>query len=164
MPHNLPHTIIRSGSFVFNRRVPRAVQADFGCEYVRIKLGRDEHKAGMLAEKLTKKLDQLWNSPVVRPMNPEKLLNAVTPRIITLNRAVEIYLHNKSKGKGQSFEKDTRVAERVMVSVAGNKDIKEYDRDDARAVLGALRDTGVKTSHHQKKGEHPEGNLRTHLH
>ena len=52
--HNLPHTIIRSGSFVFNRRVPRAVQADFGCEYVRIKLGRDEHKAGMLAEKLTR--------------------------------------------------------------------------------------------------------------
>ncbi|MFK7945796.1 MAG: hypothetical protein AB8B85_23195 [Paracoccaceae bacterium] len=79
MSHNLPHTIIRSGSFVFNGRVPKSIKAGFGCEQVRIKLGKDEHKTGVLAEKLTMKLDQLWGSPIVRPMNPERLLEVVTP-------------------------------------------------------------------------------------
>ena len=35
MSHILPRTILRSGSFVFNRRVPKAVVQDFGQEVVR---------------------------------------------------------------------------------------------------------------------------------
>lgn len=48
MPHNLPYMINRNGSFVFDRRVTKDRQADFGQSVVRLDLGRDESGAPYL--------------------------------------------------------------------------------------------------------------------
>ena len=145
MSHNLSHTIIRSGSFVFNRRVPKAIQSDFGAEVVRIRLGRDEQQAKLLAERLTTKLDQIWASPIVRPVEVSRLLANAKPRLVTFNDAVEMYLANRGAGRGEEFEKVVRIGQRVFLDAAGNKEMTQYDRDDARAMLRVLQETGVKT-------------------
>lgn len=46
MSHNLKHTIIRSGAYVFNRRVPKRARESFGKEAVRVSLGTDESGPG----------------------------------------------------------------------------------------------------------------------
>lgn len=145
MSHNLPHTILRSGSFVFNQRVPRAVVPDFGQEVVRLRLGRDLDQARVLAERLTQRLDEIWASPVVQPLEPARVLDSISPKILTLSEAVELYLEHKRGGKGQSFEKDTRVAQRLLSAVAGNRDIKSYAREDAQAVVYEAETSGAKT-------------------
>ena len=52
MSHDLPQTISRCGSYVFNR-VPKAVQSDFRPRVVRVKLGRDQEQASLLAHRVT---------------------------------------------------------------------------------------------------------------
>ena len=79
MSHSPTHTIIRNGSFVFNRRAPRAIQSDFGTAVARFDLGRDRDKASTVAERLTRKLDEIWDSPVVRPIEVSHLVPSVTP-------------------------------------------------------------------------------------
>ena len=86
--HKPSHIIIRNGSFVFNRRVPKALQPGFGSQFVRAHLGRNQDKAEMLASKLTKKLDEIWSSPSVQPINVSHLLTSITPKVITLDDAV----------------------------------------------------------------------------
>lgn len=39
MSHNLSHTIFRSDSYYYNRRVPERVRDAFGMSAVRVKLG-----------------------------------------------------------------------------------------------------------------------------
>lgn len=145
MSHNLPNTILRSGSYVFNRRVPKAVQADFGAEVVRVKLGRDQEQASLLAQRLTEKLDQIWSSPCVRPVDVKHLLSTIAPKAVTLSEAVDRYLEHRGANRGPGFEKVVRIAERALVRIAGNKDVKLYDREDARAFLRQLSDGGAKT-------------------
>ena len=146
MSHNLPHTILRSGSFVFNRRVPRAVVQDFGQEVVRVKLGKDQDQAKVLAERLTQRLDEIWASPKVLPVEITHILDAVAPRVVTLDDAVETYLINKGQGRDQNFEKVVRLAHRMMINAAGNRDINSYTRDDARAFVRSLQASEVKTA------------------
>ncbi|MGR3716375.1 MAG: DUF6538 domain-containing protein [Thermohalobaculum sp.] len=67
--HNRSHIIVRNGSFVFNRRVPKAVQSGFGSQFVRVRLGQNQDRAELLASKLTKKLDEIWASPSVQPLD-----------------------------------------------------------------------------------------------
>ncbi len=145
MSHNLPHIIIRNGSFVFNRRVPKAVQVGFGSQFVRAHLGQNQDKAELLASKLTKKLDEIWASPSVQPIDVSHLLTSITPKVITLDDAVDAYLLHRGTGRGAEFEKVVRIAQRRMIEVAGNKDVKLYDRDDARALIRYLEANGAKT-------------------
>lgn len=146
MQHNMPHTILRSGSFVFNRRVPRAVQADFGAEFVRVRLGRNHEHAMLLAERLTQKLDEIWSSPSVRPVEVPQLLKGIAPGVLTFEQAVERYLDHRRAGRAPGFEKVVRIAQRGLVQVAGNKDIRLYDREDARAFVARLAGGRVKTA------------------
>ena len=146
MSHNLPHTILRSGSFVFNRRVPRAVVQDFGQEVVRVRLGRNYDQARVLAKRLTQRLDEIWASPKVCPVEVGHILESVKPIVVTLDDAVETYLANKGQGRDKNFEKVVRLAQRMMVTAAGNREIESYTREDARAFVRSLQATSVKTS------------------
>jgi len=107
--HNSSHIIIRNGSFVFNRRVPKADQAGFGSQFVRAHLGRDQDKAEMLASRLTKKLDEIWASPSVQPIDVSHLLMSITPKVITFDFAVDAYLLHRGTGRGAEFQKVVRM-------------------------------------------------------
>jgi hypothetical protein len=67
------------------------------------------------------------------------LVASITPKAITLEDAVGAYLDQRGRGKGSGFADMSRLAEGIFVSVAGNKDIKLYDRNDARAFGEELK-------------------------
>ena len=77
MSHNLSHTILRSGSYFYNRRVPERVRDGFGMGAVRIKLGRDEDEVEELASHLTAALDKLWSVEDVRPVDLSHLVKSL---------------------------------------------------------------------------------------
>ena len=83
-------------------------------QVVRVRLGRDEDKAALLAGKLTRKLDDIWASPVVRPLDVPTLLSSVTPRVLTFDDAVELYLENRRAGRGADFVKVVRIRQGVV--------------------------------------------------
>ena len=145
MSHNPSHIIIRNGSFVFNRRVPKAAQPGFGSQFVRVRLGQNQGKAEVLASKLTKKLDAIWASPSIQPLDVSHLLTSITPQVITFDDAVDAYLLHRGTGRGAEFQKVVRIAQRRMIEAAGNKDVKHYDRDDARSLIKHLEADGAKT-------------------
>lgn len=141
MGHNLVHTILRNGTFYYNRRVPSCAVAPFGREVVKVRLSNDYDEAKELSELLTDKLNELWKSPVIQPVNPRELIAATRPRILDLLSCTELYLDGRS-----ICERPVRLAAQALAKVAGNKSISDYDRTDARAVVGALRNKGNKSA------------------
>ncbi|MEL6478967.1 MAG: DUF6538 domain-containing protein [Pseudomonadota bacterium] len=145
MAHKPPHTIIRNGSFVFNRRVPERVVQDFGSSAVRISLGSDEQEAFELAKALSEKLDHIWGSPKVRPVAVAHLLAALKPKVTTIDDALGLYLQDRGAGKGDQFAAMARIACETLTRVAGCRDILSYQRQDARAFIQDLATGGAKT-------------------
>ncbi len=141
MAHNLTHTIQRNGTFLFNRRVPRAIAEQFSCAVVRISLGTDYDEAKQKSEALTAKLNDIWASSDVRPVSPQALLASVAPRTIDLLQCTELYLAERD-----IRVRPTELAVEALVRVSGNKDIRKYTRDDARALVASLQKKGCKSA------------------
>ena len=95
---------------------------------------------------MKEKLEEIWASPIVHPVDLEHLLSEVKPRVTTFLDAADRYLRDKKLGKSEGFEKHIRLAKTVVVSVTGNKDVTLYDRNDARAVLSFLKSGNMKTA------------------
>jgi integrase len=70
---------------------------------------------------------------------------SITPKVITFDDAVDAYLLHRGTGRGAEFKKIVRIAQRRMFEAAGNKDVKLYDRDDARALIRYLEGNGAKS-------------------
>jgi len=118
--HNPSHIIVRNGSFVFNRRVPKAAQFGFGSQVVRVRLGQNQDQAELLASKLTKKLDEIWASPSVQPLDLSHMLTSITPQLTTFDDAVDAYLLHRGTGRGAEFQKVVRITD-APARIAGHK-------------------------------------------
>lgn len=145
MSHKSSYLITRGGSLVYNRRVPKHAQDAFGCSFVRVSLGNNEGRARAIAESLTRKLDQIWASPSLKPVDVAALVAVAAPRVTTLSDARDRYLDERGRGKGQHFNKVSRLACDVLTRVAGDRDIATYNREDARAFVQHLAASGAKS-------------------
>ena len=145
MSHIPQYTMLRGGSLVYNRRVPKHAREGFGLNAVRITLGVDRELAGLVATRLTQNLDQLWASPSVYPVDIAELVSSLKPKTTTFGDALDTYIFDKSTGRARNFETLVRRFVSVVPEVAGNKLIADYDRDDARAVVRAMQSRGYKT-------------------
>ena len=96
MSHNLSHTILHSGSYYYNRRVPDRVKEAFGMSAVRLRLGRNEDEAGHLAIHLTETLNDLWNVEDVRPVDLSRLIKSVRPEQLDLLQCTDDYLSTRN--------------------------------------------------------------------
>jgi hypothetical protein len=54
---------------VFNRRVPKHAQIGFEKSFAHVNLGSELATASLIAERLTAKLDEIWTSPTVVPVD-----------------------------------------------------------------------------------------------
>lgn len=140
MSHNLSHTILRSGSYFYNRRVPERVRDGFGMGAVRIKLGRDEDEVEELASHLTAALDKLWSVEDVRPVDLSHLVKSLRKEPMDLLACCEDYLSSRS-----IQVKPVKLAIDAMIEVAGNKPVTGYTRADARTLVEHLFGKGNKT-------------------
>ncbi|MFN3259736.1 MAG: tyrosine recombinase XerC [Pikeienuella sp.] len=139
-PAAIRHTLQRNGSIYYNRRVPSHAVEAFG-EFVRVKLSRDEDEARETAERITESLNAIWKAETVRHgVDLAALVEASKPRSCTLAALTEGYL-----GLRRINPEPVRTAVRALLSVAGDKDIRDYTRHDARAFVAHLRGKGGTT-------------------
>ena len=88
MSHNPSHTLLRNGSFYYNRRVPNSLACAFGHRHIRLRLSRERDEAEALSKALSNRLEELWAADVVKPVELEALLKAVQPRQLELQQCL----------------------------------------------------------------------------
>jgi hypothetical protein len=141
MACNLRHTFRRGTTFYYNRRVPKGVDDAFGCSVVRLNLGCDPEKALQLSEALTDKLDELWSSPRVVPVDLNQLHLGLLPQRFDLLSCLDAYLEVRD-----ICEKPVRLAVRALTHVAGSKEITDYTRSEAKQLIQTLTKKGNKSA------------------
>lgn len=137
---SVPNTIQMHGSYYYNRRVPKHAVEAFGT-HVRICLSSYAEEATLLSEGLTERLNGIWSGGgAIQNVDLQMLLHSVRPRTLTLTDLVEEYLSFKNIDPTP-----VRQAVTTLLEVAGDKDISEYVRQDARAFIAALQHKGNST-------------------
>ena len=134
------NTILKHGSYYYNRRVPKQAVGAFGA-LVRIHLSSDAEEARCLSEGLTERLNSIWSGGnVPHGVDLHALLDAARPRSFTLTELAEEYLSFKNIDAAP-----LRLAVSSLVAAAGDKSIADYDRQDARAFVSTLQKKGNST-------------------
>lgn len=138
-PSSIPHTVIRGSTYYFQMRVPKQHQPIYG-QSIRMRLSECENEARSLADHLSQVLKQAWQSNTTVKVCIEQAVRSVRPAKITFAAIAEEYITTR-----QVDHKSSTVAIRALLTVAGDRTIESYKRDDARALLAHLQSIGNKT-------------------
>lgn len=145
--HTIKHTLILSGSYYFNLRVPREAQHLYG-GLIRFKLGStcpsergyptlDEVR--VIVGKLTSLLYDSFDTG--HKIDYKTTTAALKPKKLRLTDFMEEYVSVK-----EIHAKPSQIAVATFISIAGDREVADYHRDDARAFLSHLRGRGVATA------------------
>jgi hypothetical protein len=139
-PSSIPHTVIRSRTYYFQMRVPKQHQQLYG-QSIRARLSECEEEARTLTTHLSHLLKQSWQSNTKVKVCIDQTLRSVRPAKVTFAAIAEEYIATR-----QVDHKSSMVAIRALLTVAGDREVESYKRDDARALLDNNRtmDTGDK--------------------
>ena len=135
-----PHTILRGRIYYFQLRVPKQHQQAYG-PLVRARLSECGEEAAILASHLSHLLKQAWQSNTKVKVCIEQALQSVRPAKTTLAAVAEEYITTR-----RVDAKSSMVAVRALLTVAGDREVQSYKRDDARALLAYLQSNGNKTA------------------
>ena len=92
---HIQYTICRSGSYYYNRRVPKHAIQYYG-QFIRYVLSTDIHEAKTYADRLSNILDGLWNaSAVIHKLDITAIINSFRPTSYTLSSMAEEYIFLK---------------------------------------------------------------------
>ncbi|MDB0052998.1 tyrosine-type recombinase/integrase [Ascidiaceihabitans sp.] len=138
---HIQYTICRSGTYYYNRRVPKHAVDAYG-PFIRQSLSKDPIEAEALAKRLGNVLEGAWSATTVtQPVNISTIINSFKPRQSTLSEMADEYLALK-----QIDQIPPRVALNTFVSLAGDRDVSEYTREDAKVFVHHLEMKGNKTA------------------
>ena len=139
---HIPYTICRSGTYYYNRRVPKHAVKAYG-SFVRHALSKCPEEAEAYARRLSKVLEGSWSRAVeiIRPVDVAAVLASFKPRSFVLSEIACEYLTLKDIA-----EKPVRVALSGFMSLAGERDVSEYTREDAKLFVRHLDMRGNKTA------------------
>ena len=136
----IPHTVIRGRTYYFQMRVPKQHQQLYG-QSIRTRLSECEEEARTLATHLSPLLKQSWQSNTKVKVCIDQALRSVRPAKVTFAAIAEEYITTR-----QVDHKSSMVAIRALLTVAGDRPVESYKRDDARALLAYLQSVGNKTA------------------
>ena len=139
-PSSIPHTVIRGRTYYFQMRVPKQHQQLYG-QSIRARLSECEEEARTLATHLSHLLKQSFRSNTQVKVCIDQALRSVRPAKVTFAAIAEEYITTR-----QVDHKSSMVAVRALLTVAGNREVESYKRDDARAFLAHLQSVGNKTT------------------
>ena len=139
-PSSIPHTVIRGRTYYFQMRVPKQHQQLYG-QSIRARLSECEEEARTLATHLSHLLKQSWQSNTKVKVCIDQALRSVRPAKVTFAAIAEEYITTR-----QVDHKSSMVAVRALLTVAGDRAVESYKRDDARALLAYLQSVGNKTA------------------
>jgi len=138
---HIPYTIRRSNTYYYNRRVPKHAVESYG-QFIRLTLSKDPLEAEAFSRRLSDILDGVWNTTKnAPPVNLSTIIESFQPRRVALSEIAAEYLALK-----QIDLTPPRVAVSAFISVAGDRDVSEYTREDAKLFVHHLKLKGNKTA------------------
>ena len=138
---HIPYTIFRSGTYYYNRRVPIHAVNSYG-HFIRQVLSKDPLKAEALSKRLSNVLEGAWSATTnAPPVNVFTIIKGFHPRRVALSEIAVEYLALK-----QIDQTPPRVALSTFLSLAGDRDVSEYTRQDVKLFVHHLEMKGNKTA------------------
>jgi len=138
---HIQYTITRSGTYYYNRRVPKHAVGAYG-SHIRQALSKCSVEAAELSQRLSQVLESSWNNKAeVLPVNVEQVVESFKPKSYLLSELTEEYLSLR-----QIDEIPPRTAVDTFLSLVGNRDVAEYTREDAKLFVHHLTLKGNKTA------------------
>jgi len=138
---HIRYTVWRSGRYYYNRRVPLHAVRIYGT-HIRYALSSCVDEAAEYAERLSAVLDASWqNSKRIQPVDVAAVIESFKPRSVLLSDMAEEYLSLRS-----IRQTPPRVALQTFLSLAGDRDVSSYTRDDAKLFVRHLTQKGNKTA------------------
>ena len=138
---HIQYTICRSGTYYYNRRVPKHAVNSYG-PFIRQALSKDPLEAEALAKRLSGVLKGAWSAAKdATPVNISTIIESFQPRRVALSEIAAEYLALK-----QIEQTPPRVALSTFISLAGDRDVSEYTRQDAKLFVHHLQMKGNKTA------------------
>ena len=138
---HIQYTLHRSGRYYYNRRVPKHAVQIYG-SFIRLALSKDLDEAEALAKRLGDVLEGAWSATTTTlPVNISAIIDSFQPRRSVLSEIAAEYLALK-----QIDRTPPRVALTTFISLAGDRDVSEYSREDAKLFVHHLEMKGNKTA------------------
>ena len=140
MPH-IRYTIRRSGMYYYNRRVPAKVTQIYG-SHIRQALSCCPVEAEAYAIRLSDVLEASWASlKSTKPINILAVIDSFKPKNYLLSEMADEYLNLR-----QIDIVPPKRALGTFISLAGDRDVVSYTRDDAKLFMDVLLSQGNKTA------------------
>ena len=139
---HIQYTICRSGTYYYNRRVPKHAVKTYG-PFIRQALSKCPEEAAAYSKRLSNVLEGTWSGTtgILSPVNISYLLSSFKPKSIRLTEIAEEYLTFRDID-----QQPPRIAVAVFVSLAGDRDVSQYTREDAKLFVRHLEMKGNKTA------------------
>ena len=139
---HIPYTICRSGTYYYNRRVPKHAVKAYGL-FIRQALSKCPEEAEAYAKRLGDVLEGSWRRTTerVQPVDIPSVLASFKPRSFVLSEIAQEYLTLRDID-----QKPPTVALSGFISLAGDRDVSEYTREDAKLFVRHLEMRGNKTA------------------
>ncbi|MDA9990908.1 tyrosine-type recombinase/integrase [Paracoccaceae bacterium] len=138
---HIQYTICRSGRYYYNRRVPIHAVKTYG-SYIRQALSQCPVEAAAYSKRLSNVLEGSWSGTTETTLvDIESIIQSFTPQSFLLSQIAEEYLTLRDIN-----QKPPRVALAVFISLAGDRDISQYTREDAKLFVRHLEMRGNKTA------------------
>lgn len=145
--HTITNTVIRNGSYYYNLRIPQEHVATHG-NAVRFKLGdvsdcRPNYMAPDEVEQIVKRLTPLimGSFRTGSKLDYRAAAKSLMPKATLLSDMLKEYLAIRDIS-----DKPVKLAVDALVTVAGDREISDYAREDVRAFLGYMQQRDVKTA------------------
>ena len=137
---HIPYTICRSGTYYYNRRVPKHAVKAYG-PFIRQALSKCPEETETYAIRLSYVLEGSWsNTTSIQPVDIPTILSSFKPRSFKLSEIALEYVAVKGIDP-----RPPRIALQSFISLAGDRDVGEYMREDAKLFLRHLEMSGNKT-------------------
>ena len=131
---HIQYTICRSGTYYYNRRVPIHAVKTYG-PFVRQALSQCPVEAAAYSKRLSNVLEGSWSGTTETTLvDIESIMQSFTPQSFLLSQIAEEYLTLRDIN-----QKPPRVALAVFISLAGDRDVSQYTREDAKLFCSSLR-------------------------
>ena len=138
---HIQYTICRSGTYYYNRRVPKHAVSAYG-SFIRQSLSQCPEEAAEYAFRLNTVLESSWKSRAgVAAVDIATIIESFKTRASLLSEMAEEYLSLRQIG-----QTPPRVALNIFISLVGDRDVSEYSREDAKLFVRHLTVRGNKTA------------------
>jgi integrase len=138
---HIPYTLFRSGTYYYNRRVPKHAVKAYG-PFIRQALSKCPEEAEAYAKRLGNVLEGSWsNTAIIQPVDIPTIISSFKPRSFVLSEVADEYLTLKDID-----HRPSHTALDAFLNLAGDRDVSRYTREDAKLFVRHLEMKGNKTA------------------